>query len=545
MIDQFADVLVYVNGMWRRRWYALSIAVVACIAGWITVALIPNTYSSSARIYVDTQSVLRPLLAGLAVGQDVDTGVRLMKQTLLSRPNVAKVLRDTDRDLDAASTDATERLIKQVQQATTLTSTGTDLFSISHEDTDPKRARNTVQAFLDIFMEGQLDHSRTDMDQARRFIDEQLERYQAQLDQAERRLAEFRQQNMLLLGHGGYLQALEAAEKGVATAEATLNDATLERDVLQQQLQAMPEVVAGGSESLGPPSDQTLRLLQLEAQLDQLLSRFTDRHPDVVTLRNQIREVKSRQDAEIAAAMRNLGGAIVPTEGGIKNGVPNPAYSQLQFILAEKEANIATLKERTKRAKDHLDNMRSRALEVPLIEAELKRLTRGYDVIKTKHEQFLQRRETVVLGREQEARGDKVQFRIIDPPEVPVVPSGPNRPAMLGLVLPLGLGLGGGVALVLALLSSAVVNPRKLSEEFGRPLLGSVSLIAGTGALRLRVLDLSAFVFVLVGLFGLFGFLLLAERQIGLGRVVAALSDANTLGQVADIMADVIGRVLG
>jgi polysaccharide chain length determinant protein (PEP-CTERM system associated) len=545
MIDQFADVLVYANGMWRRRWYALSVAVVACIAGWITVALIPDTYSSTARIYVDTQSVLRPLLVGLAVDRDIDTGVRVMKQTLLSRPNVAKVLRETDRDLDVASMDAMERLIKQVQEATTLTSTGTDLFSISNEDTDPKRARNTVQAFLDIFMESQLGNSRTDMEQARRFIDDQLERYQAQLDQAERRLAEFRQQNMLLLGHGGYHQALEAAEKDVATAEAALNDAMLERDVLQQQLQAMPEVVAGGGESLGPPSDQTLRMMQLESQLDQLLSRFTDRHPDVVTLRNQIREVKARQEAEIAAAMRNLGGAIVPTEGGIRGGVPNPAYSQLQFILAEKEANISTLKERTKRAKDHVDNVRSRSLEVPLIETELKRLTRGYDVIKTKHEQFLQRRESAMLAREQEAHGDKVHFRIVDPPEVPVAPSGPNRPAMLGLVLPLGLGLGGGVALVLALVSSAVVNPRKLSEEFGRPVLGSVSLIAGTAAVRRRVLDLSAFALVLVGLFGLFGFLLLAERQVGLGRVVAALGDANTLGQVADIVADVIGRVFG
>lgn len=101
MTDLYQQILFYGGALWRRRWLIFSISTMVAALGWMGVASLPNQYRSSARIYVDTGTVLRPLLAGVAVEDDVNRQVEIMRRTLLSRPNMEQLARMTDMDIEA------------------------------------------------------------------------------------------------------------------------------------------------------------------------------------------------------------------------------------------------------------------------------------------------------------------------------------------------------------------------------------------------------------------------------------------------------------
>ena len=168
----------YINSVWQRRWLVVALAFAFCLIGWFGVAVWPNTYTATGRIYVDSRGVLGPLLTGLAVDPGVDAEAEVMKQTLLSRPNLEKLARETDRDLEVSTISERQALIKDLERSTTITSNASNIFEIEFQDEDPKRARDSVQTLIDIFVEKNLGANREEMDSAHRFIDEQIQYYE-------------------------------------------------------------------------------------------------------------------------------------------------------------------------------------------------------------------------------------------------------------------------------------------------------------------------------------------------------------------------------
>ena len=113
-------IIEFLNAIWGRRWYAIAVAWFICLAGWGAVATMPDQYEVSARVFVDTSTILRPLLRGIAVEPNIEDEVRLMRQTLLSRGNVEKVMRMTDLDLDVTTEESKNNLIASLQRNTTI-----------------------------------------------------------------------------------------------------------------------------------------------------------------------------------------------------------------------------------------------------------------------------------------------------------------------------------------------------------------------------------------------------------------------------------------
>jgi polysaccharide chain length determinant protein (PEP-CTERM system associated) len=150
-------ILTRLRGMWHRRWIGLAAAWIAAIVG-VSVALrIPDRYEASARVYVDTQTLLRPLLEGVSIQPNLDQQVVLMSRTLISRPNVEKLVRMADLDLAAKSSTARDELIDTVMKGLQLSgNASTNIYVISYRDANPEQARKVVQALLTIFVESNL-----------------------------------------------------------------------------------------------------------------------------------------------------------------------------------------------------------------------------------------------------------------------------------------------------------------------------------------------------------------------------------------------------
>ncbi len=177
MNDVYEQIKFFVNSIWQRRSYALAVAWFVCLAGWIVVATMPNAYKSSARIFIDTSNVLRPLLKGLAVETDIEAELELMRRTLTSRANLSNVARLTDLDLTASTPHEMESLLQSLSSRTQIKPEGRKLLTISFVDSDPTRARDVTEALITTFVEMNLGHGRENIDAAQQFLDSQILTY--------------------------------------------------------------------------------------------------------------------------------------------------------------------------------------------------------------------------------------------------------------------------------------------------------------------------------------------------------------------------------
>jgi len=511
----------YLNAVWKRRWVVLLCAWAVAIPGWLIVASMPSIYQSSSRIYVDTSSVLQPLLRGIAIQSDLRTQVQLMKQTLLSRPNLIEVARKADLDLTVRSDAQREALLARLLRNTIVASDRQDIFSISFEDSDPQRAYKVVEALLALFVESNLGQSRQDLDTAEDFIDRQIAEYEARLREAEDRLARFKQENIdVVLGEGSYLSRATAANRLKEQYEQALEVAIAQRDHLRSEMANIPETLPSDILNAGPPDDTERRIVDIEAQLRQLLSQYTEKHPDVVTARRQLASLLAKQKAsrkalEEAEALDGMAAEQVAF------GSPNPIHGQVKLRLIELETQIEDLRRRAAAARAEAEALASKAGDVPQVEAEFQRLNRDYGIIRARHDELLTRRESARMSRSRDAVGQQVQYRLIDPAVVPNQPVGPNRPLFLSAVLIFSVVAGLGVALALVILDTSFASATELRQYTGLRVLGSVS---DTGR---RVARVGADAVVLAAgagaLVGALGILLFVERQYGLNTVSASL----------------------
>src|SRR5215469_11046427 len=182
----------YARAAWRRRWVGMFVAWLICGVGWVGVYLVPNQFESSARLYVDADAILTPLLKGLAADSAPSSQLEVLQRTLLSRPNLEKLISKTDLDLTVTGLSDRERLLQELSSEIQVKPQTKNLFTITYRNRSPKLAHDVVQTLLTIFVESATGSNRTDMENARRFLEHQISSYEQQLRAAEKRRAEFR-----------------------------------------------------------------------------------------------------------------------------------------------------------------------------------------------------------------------------------------------------------------------------------------------------------------------------------------------------------------
>ena len=504
MYDLYENGLYYLGTVWNRRWLACLVAAVVCLVGWVAVILIPDTYQSSVRIYVDTSNVLRPLLTGITVENNIAAQVRMIQQTLLSRPNLEEVARVTDYDLPATSSKEMDRLLTGLKRRTTITASRENLFSITYTDSRAQRSHDVVVALQEIFVESNIGESREELDAAQAFIDDQLETYEGLLRKAENRRADFKRKNMRLLpvydsGQGGYLESAASAQTALKQIDLVLKQAIAKRNVLRRELASVPE-------SLPADFADSFRLLEAEAELQSLLSRYTENHPDVIATQRKVDELLVEMTALVEFEYSL-------SEEEAVSGLPNPLYNDLKLLLIEQNSKIGSLQEKENALRQEAERLSGFAGEIPLIEAQLQQLDRDYEVIKRKHGELLNRRESARLSRERDKRGGEVSYRLIEPPAVPTEPVGPNRPLMLSGVLGLGLIAGIAFALALDLLDSTFSSVKDLRQRINLPVYGRVLDVKGFTTAASSSADLLALFLFVMSLLSIYLILMAVDSQ--------------------------------
>jgi polysaccharide chain length determinant protein (PEP-CTERM system associated) len=197
MDELIRQAVAVLRGMWQRRWLGIIVAWVVGLASAVAVMAIPDKYEASARVYVDTQSILKPLMSGLVTMPNMDQQVMLLSRTLITRPNVEKLIRMADLDLKIESKKERDALVESLMSSLKISNTTRDnIYSITYRDSRPEHAKKVVQALVSIFVESNLGSARKDSEAARKFLDQEIEGYEKKLEEAEARLKEFKMRNL-------------------------------------------------------------------------------------------------------------------------------------------------------------------------------------------------------------------------------------------------------------------------------------------------------------------------------------------------------------
>jgi polysaccharide chain length determinant protein (PEP-CTERM system associated) len=483
MVGLVRETQLLLHAVWSRRWVAVLATWVVAVVGAVVVWFVPERYEANSRIYVDTQTVLKPLMAGLAFQPDIDQQVRMLARTLVSRPNL-ELLLDKLGPTIGVTAENRDRAIDGLMERIRIEPTGGNLYLISFRDTEARRAQTIVGGLVDLFVGRGVDSKEKDSAEASSFIDSQIHAYEAKLSEAENRLKEFKVRNFSVSGvsNQDYFARTSAISDEVSRLRVALAAAEQSRDALKRELaREDPRLPAEALRQVGaqlPPSEIDQRIEAQSRQLDDLLRRYTDAHPDVVSARRIIKDLEAEK---ATLASRDAGSE--KTNG---SAATSPVFQRIRVALAEAEANVASTRSQLAAQQQRLTELRAAASRLPQAEAELAQLNRDYDVIRKNYEQLVARREAASLGLKMDRSAQIADFRVIEPPRVSPKPVFPNRTALAIAAVLIALGAGFAAAYAIDHLAPRFVEAKALQELSKRPVLGTISVYPTAATLALR-----------------------------------------------------------
>jgi polysaccharide chain length determinant protein (PEP-CTERM system associated) len=470
MEELISQLIFFLKGIWKYRWHAAVLSWVVAVAGWAGVYLLPDSYQVSARVYVDTQSILKPLMAGMTNIPNVEQQVNIMSRTLISRPNVEKVMRMVDLDLKTRTPRDKEEVLNELMKDIKIGGTGRDdIYTISYSNPNSRVAKDVVQALLTIFVESSIGDKKSDSDKAVQFIEDQIQTYEAKLVAAETALKDFKLKNAGLLPREGsnYGSQLMAAADSLSQARLELREAEQARNAIRMQVaQANGQRVAGGPAPLPANPELDERIQSLRKNLDTLRLNFTDAHPDIMSAKRLIAQLETQKKEEASRVK----------QGSDPTASYSPMLQQLNIALAEAEARVASMRARVDEYASRHAHLGAMIKAAPEVESALTQLNRDYQVNKENYEKLLGRREAARLSGDLSATSDMIKFRVVDPPAVPLQPTGPARMKLFSFVFVGALLAGIGGALLLSQLRPTFMTQSSLRDATGLPVLGSVSM---------------------------------------------------------------------
>lgn len=528
MTDLIAQVVAYLRGMWRFRWWALLGSWLLCVAGYYWVYTLPNIYESTTRVYVDTQTALGDAIRGLGNSSDVREEVNKKLSEMVSVPALKKVARDTDLDLRATTPREMEQLVDYLRRTIEIRSLRQNSeYSITFRDPDPNMAQRVVQNMLSDFVGESLRENSKGTTDAMRFLEDQIRVYEGRLLAAEQRLAEFKKKHFGLMpgSDGDYYQRLEIATSKLTQLQATYRLKLKTRDELQSQLEGeeptfglLQDSSMGADSGVSGASHYDAQIDELRRTLAQQQLQLTDKHPDIISLMATLKTLEQQRAEELSA--RQMIAPAGPTFNPLNQ---NPVYQAMRIQLSSVQVELVELKSSLSEQNRVVSNLRKLVDTVPEVEAQLKRLNRDYDVTKSYHDDLLDRLESARLGEDADLQSDDIKFQVIDPPVLPIEPMGPNRPVYLTAILFAGLLFGLAISFLLDQFKPVFSTRSELRKKTGLPVLGTIGVVLMPRQqfiMRVQTLFFAMGLLALIGTY--FGAIALEEQFV---RIAGSIHD--------------------
>ena len=533
----------YVNELWKRRWSILIVTWLVGLLGAVMAARAPDIYTSKATVFVDSNSLMRSILGRDLPVQNPDAPIDNVRKSMYARPNIEEVIRRTDLDLTLNDQRDWEALVASLSEEMQLTRQGRDFYQIEYSNGNPERARDVVQALLDLFVEEGINRSGgagKDNQATRQYIEDQLGTAQGRLDEIKSEIAAYeRDYRDELAGSTSvssekrglegelarlesdrllYQQELSALRSRLASSppqiiERYVTPPAAQRNFIPAPIRPTPEPVPQISTTAEEQQYQSFlaQVSALEAQVAELLRRYTAQHPDVISAQGRVDAARAELAGYRAAAQQASGSAQAGVQAVMQRNAareaqyqrdyqqwqirsnaplpvsepqpvyaPNPALADLRAQIDQRESRLTVTNARLGEVRRNIAGLQTTLSRQPEILQVYDRLSSEEAKLKTEVARLEEKMEKL-LTLDDPKRLNLVEFRVIEPPQVAVTPAGPNRLLLFGAAAVLAMGAGMGLALLRVQLSDNMPTVTHLKRAFDLPVLGGVSLMERSG----------------------------------------------------------------
>ena len=498
---------------WSRRYFGMLIAVIAFV-GFVGFAFIAkNNYKSETRVFIQSNSVIRPLLNGVSIHYDDISDINVLEKTILSEENINKLLKKVHFPGDNTP-DGHIRNAENIRNNIKITEISKGLFEISYVDKIPARTQKVVDEMVNILSEDVIGRNSAEMEAANTFIDGQIALYEDKLRNAERRRADFRTLFMDVLPDelNGGLSHLDMIRQQIRELKTEIADEQAKLVIFNKNMADTPEYIAadaaegnlifGPGQALGEiQHDANPALTEAKLRLRQLETRFTDEYPEVISQKNLILSLESGPIVKntYEEPARGNGNPTAPSSKTDKK-IKNPEYVMLKNKVVDAETAIATetrhLDEETAEEKE----IAGRLQKEPMVQAEYSNLNRDYGIIKDNYEKLLDRREQlhISIAAGSGAQGDKLE--IVQKAAFPEKPLFPMKKISLLLAAPASIIAGIAASLFFGHINRGYLCVEEL-HDMDIYIIGNISAPRRhLSRLVHEVAPLMVAVFVLIGL---------------------------------------------
>ena len=467
--------------IFRRRWWLLLPVFAAWGLVSITMVFIPKTYRSETMILIEApkipESYVPPNVSG-----DIQERLQSMSQQILSRTRLLRVIeecRPYGKDIALLPPDSLiERMRKDIQIDLVQEAGRRDVtaFKIFYTARSPQVAQRVTGELTRLFIDENLRTRQEQSENTTAFLETQLQQAREGLNLQEARVRDFKSRYPGQLPNElqPNLQILAGLQTQLQGSLEALNRAKQQNLYYKSMLAQYHSIQVGmrtGSPSAELPPTLDRELSRLKTELADLSAHYTDKHPDVRKLKEQIASAE-RMRAEIAQRVPPAAGTSVPpTE---TDGPTAPAVMEIESQLKANEMDIANRQHEVNRLSAAVTSYQGRLNEIPVREQQLADLTRDYDQSRTNYESLLAKRNQSEMATNLEKRQQGEQFRVLDPPSLPARPYWPD-PIKFSLGA-LGIGLVLGLVAVKAAeaMDDRIYSETQFKQVLPVPLLGSL-----------------------------------------------------------------------
>jgi succinoglycan biosynthesis transport protein ExoP len=471
----------------RRRWQFL----VPFFCGWLLVWgaswLIPSTYRSGTLILVEQPSVPEKFVTS-NIDSDIQHQLDSITQQILSRTRLIRII-DTlglyaQERKHRSPDDLVETMRKDIEIEL---SHGDDqklsAFNIYYANRDPKMAQAATAELANLFISENLEQRQKRSENTTNFLQDQLDQARAKLAAQEAKLRVFKDQHLgeLPTQTQSNLQILTGLQSQLQSNQDSLNRAKQQNTYLESlinQYRAMGQGAKPG-ETAGPLGLTAIdaELDRLKAQLSDLSSHYTDKHPDVRKTREQIARTEKMRDrivAEMNAPVNNSS----PTAAASQSFEPKSGpMLEMESQLKANRLEIANREAEIKDEQNKINQYQARLNMAPVMEQQFADITRDYDQSKTDYESLLAKKNQSEMSTDLEKTQQGEHFRMLDPPNRPVKPYKPNRLMLCAAGLAVGLVFGGGFAFSQEKMGDKVYSEREIKKMISFDVIAEIPAI--------------------------------------------------------------------
>ena len=473
------DLQRYLGIVRRRHLHFLAPLFLGWAIVWGASWVLPPRYLSTTLILVEQPTMPKDYVTP-NVNDDLQERMQSITQQILSRTRLLRIIDkfnlyagpnsqpSPDQKVEIMRKDIGIELVRDARNQITA-------FNVSYSSRDPHVAQKITSELTNLFINENLEVRQQQSEDTTQFLEGQLETARKALADQEEKIREFKGQHVgeLPAQVGSNLQILAGLQSQLQTEEDALNTAKQQRVYLEtlvnqyRSLQGAPKT-AGGAPTAGLPAIDA-ELDKLRAQLADLSSHYTDRHPDVRKLKQQIAETEATRDRIIADLKAKKSAPVDPDAA---TATPDPSSMtdatspmvQLQGQLQSNRAEIANRERAVADLKAKVIDYQARLNQEPVREQQLSDLTRGYDQSKANYDGLLKKKNESAMATSMELLQQGERFRIIDPPSLPGKPDFPNRLKFCGIGLGIGLALGVVVAGAFEMMDDRVYDEKELQK---------------------------------------------------------------------------------